>query len=366
MADRISSDRALDLLKGVVDPGFENDIVSLGFVKDVKLRGDEVLVRLEWPTYPIAQHAILKDEMAEKLTAGGARSVSFQEQHVVLGKRASDKQQLLKGVRNVIAVASGKGGVGKSTLSANLALALSESGASVGLLDCDVYGPSIGLMFGVKEKPKMAGENLILPIETRGLKLMSMAFISEDDAPVIWRGPMVHGLIQQFLTQVSWGALDYLVIDLPPGTGDAQLTLTQSAPLSGAVIITTPQEMSLIDARKGLRMFQQVSVPVLGIVENMSYFSCPHCGERSEIFSHGGGRATSKELNIPFLGEVPIDPEVVAGGDEGEPIVGRNPDSPAGKAYLAVAENVAVALAREAFEGAADNSGDFSIDWQTG
>ena len=253
--------------------------------------------------------------------------------------------KLLAGVKNIIAVASGKGGVGKSTVAVNLAMVLAETGASVGLLDTDIYGPSLPLMMGICERPTGDPQTgLLMPLEKHGLKLMSMGFVSDEKTAVIWRGPMVHKMITTFMAQVDWGTLDYLVMDLPPGTGDAQLTITQTAPLTGAVIVTTPQDVSLIDARKGLLMFKQVNVPVLGIVENMSYFVCDECGKRHEIFRHGGGRRASEELGVPFLGEVPLDPRVTLGGDQGAPVVTFAPDSPASQALREVARNLIAQL----------------------
>jgi ATP-binding protein involved in chromosome partitioning len=270
----------------------------------------------------------------------------------IRGRRVGN-DSLLQGVKNVIAVASGKGGVGKSTVAANLALALSEWGTSVGLLDADIYGPSMPTMMGLlNEKPTASADGLIEPLRRHDMSVMSMGFLLGDDAPVIWRGPMVHKIIQQFLGQVNWGALDYLVIDLPPGTGDAQLTLTQTAPLSGAVIVTTPQDVSLLDARKGLRMFQQVNVPVLGIVENMSYYLCPHCGDRAEIFRHGGGKKVSEELNVPFLGEIPIESAVAEGGDQGAPVVTHAPESAAADAFRSCARQVVSQLMIHSFDSA--------------
>jgi ATP-binding protein involved in chromosome partitioning len=246
-------------------------------------------------------------------------------------------------IKNVVAVASGKGGVGKSTVAANLALALSKGGAKVGLMDADIYGPSVPIMMGVPVPIDQA--TTPFPIEKYGLKLMSMGFLVPPHQAVIWRGPMVHRAVTQFLTDVNWGELDYLVIDLPPGTGDAQLTLTQTAPLSGAVIVTTPQDVSLIDARKGLEMFREVRVPVLGIIENMSYF-VTETGQRYEIFRHGGGEKLAAAAGVPFLGEVPIDPRVAECGDSGEPIVQRYPDSPVSQAYTALADSVVEQLGK--------------------
>ncbi len=248
----------------------------------------------------------------------------------------------LPNVKHVVAVASGKGGVGKSTVAANLALAFHMQGRRVGLLDADIYGPSVPIMMGI---PVVDPRSAPFPLERYGIRLMSMGFLVDPNQAVIWRGPMVHRAVTQFLQDIDWGALDYLVIDLPPGTGDAQLTLTQSAPLSGAVIVTTPQEVSLIDARKGLEMFRQVRVPVLGIIENMSYFIGAD-GQRYEIFRHGGGQKLAREASVPFLGEIPIDPRVAECGDQGDPIVHKYPDSPVAKAYLQLATTVAQELAQ--------------------
>ena len=251
----------------------------------------------------------------------------------------------MPGVKNVIAVASGKGGVGKSTVAANLALALKAQGNVVGLMDADIYGPSVPIMMGV---PGTFDPNTTqFPLERHGVKLMSMGFLVKPEQAMIWRGPMVHKYVSAFLGQINWGEIDYLVIDMPPGTGDAHLTLTQSAPLSGAVIVTTPQEVSLIDARKGLEMFRQVRVPLLGIVENMSYFTGDD-GKRYEIFMHGGGKKLSQEAGVPFLGEIPIDPRVAQCGDGGEPIVHKMPDAPVSKAYLQLAQTVVNELKNQA------------------
>ncbi|MFQ5457158.1 MAG: Mrp/NBP35 family ATP-binding protein [Myxococcota bacterium] len=253
---------------------------------------------------------------------------------------AAAPPRILEGVKSTVAVASGKGGVGKSTVATNLALALAGTGASVGLMDADIYGPSIPLMLGINKTPSVTPDRKLVPLERQGLKLVSMGFLTNDDSPIIWRGPMVHGIVQQFLSDVLWGELDYLIIDLPPGTGDAQLTLTQIAPLSGAVIVTTPQDVALIDARKGLRMFQQVNVRVLGLIENMSAFLCPHCGKQTDIFGSGGGERCAAELGVPFLGRIPIDPAVRECGDSGKPIVAALPDHPVSRAYAAIAADL--------------------------
>jgi ATP-binding protein involved in chromosome partitioning len=249
------------------------------------------------------------------------------------------KDNLIPGVKYVIAVSSGKGGVGKSTVAVNLAVALGLTGAKVGLLDADIYGPNIPMMMGVTKPPEQI-DGKIAPAESHGVKLISMGFFVPEDTAVVWRGPMVHTAIQQLFRDVLWGELDYLLIDLPPGTGDAQLTLTQLVPLTGAVTVTTPQEVALHDVRKGMMMFQKVNVPLLGIVENMSYFLCGHCGERTEIFSHGGGERAAAKLGIPFLGRVPIDPAIRDGGDSGTPIVVADPASPQSAAFREIAQKI--------------------------
>ncbi len=253
------------------------------------------------------------------------------------------KDNLIPGVKHVIAVSSGKGGVGKSTVSVNLAVALARTGAKVGLLDADIYGPNIPMMMGVTKAPEQK-DGKIVPAESHGVKLISMGFFVPEDTAIVWRGPMVHTAIQQLFRDVLWGELDYLLIDLPPGTGDAQLTLTQLVPLTGAITVTTPQEVALADVRKGMMMFQKVNVPLLGIVENMSYFLCGHCGERTEIFSHGGGERAAATVGIPFLGRIPIDPAIRAGGDSGNPIVEADPTSPQSAAFREIAQKIVTAV----------------------
>ncbi len=256
---------------------------------------------------------------------------------------AAAKPNIIPGVKYVIAISSGKGGVGKSTVAVNLAVALSVNGAKVGLLDADIYGPNIPMMMGVEKAPEQQ-EGKITPAESHGVKLISMGFFVPEDTAVVWRGPMVHTAIQQLFRDVLWGELDYLLIDLPPGTGDAQLTLTQLVSLAGAVTVTTPQEVALHDVRKGMMMFQKVNVPLLGIIENMSFYVCGHCGERTEIFSHGGGERAAEKLGIPFLGRIPIDPAIRVGGDTGNPIVIAAPDSQQAKAFREIATKLAAAL----------------------
>lgn len=256
------------------------------------------------------------------------------------GAPGEGKEALIPGVKQVIAISSGKGGVGKSTVAANLAVAMSLSGARVGLMDADVYGPNIPMMMGV-EKPPAQKDGKIVPAEGHGVKIMSMGFFVPEDTAVVWRGPMIHTAIQQFFRDVLWGDLDYLFIDLPPGTGDAQLTISQLVPLDGAVTVTTPQEVALHDVRKGMMMFQKVNVPLLGIIENMSYYVCGHCATRTEIFSSGGGERAAEKLGIPFLGRIPIDPAIRIGGDTGMPIVVANPESPQAGAFKDIAAKLA-------------------------
>jgi len=256
---------------------------------------------------------------------------------------AKGKDNLIPTVKHTIAVSSGKGGVGKSTVAVNLAVALTMQGARVGLMDADMYGPNIPMMMGV-ERPPEQKDGKLLPAESHGVKLISMGFFVPEDTPLTWRGPMIHTAIQQFLRDVIWGDLDYLIVDLPPGTGDAQLSIAQLVPLTGAIIVTTPQEVALHDSRKGLVMFQKVNVPILGIVENMSYFVCNKCGERTEIFSYGGGERAASKLGVPFLGRVPIDPAIRAGGDRGMPLVMADPESPQAKAFMEIASGIAARI----------------------
>jgi len=259
---------------------------------------------------------------------------------------AEGKDNLIPTVKHTIAISSGKGGVGKSTVAVNLAVALAQQGARVGLMDADMYGPNIPMMMGVHKQPEQQ-DGKLLPAESHGVKLISMGFFVPAETPLTWRGPMIHTAIQQFFRDVLWGDLDYLLIDLPPGTGDAQLSISQLVPLSGAVVVTTPQEVALHDSRKGLVMFQKVNVPLLGIIENMSYYVCGKCGERTEIFSHGGGERAAEKLGVPFLGRIPIDPAIRVGGDAGMPIVVGDPASPQTKAFLDIASAIVAQLANK-------------------
>jgi len=347
MPPQISESDVLGALRPIMDPDFNKSIVELGFIKQLRIDGGRVSFSIELTTPACPVKAEFERAARERvLTLPGVSEVEVTMTANTRGRNfGASSADVLPGVKNAIAVASGKGGVGKSTTAINLALALRDSGAAVGVLDADVYGPSLPLLVGVRGRPEVRGKQ-IMPHIAHGMKVMSMGFLVTDDSPVIWRGPMVHGLVKQFLTDVEWGNLDYLIIDMPPGTGDAALTLTQQAPLAGAVIVTTANNLSLIDARKGLKMFQTVEVPVLGIIENMSYFTPPDLPDRKyHIFGEGGGRRTASELGVPFLGEIPIDPRIVEGGDAGVPIVVQAPDSQAAKVFRELAGTVARRLA---------------------
>jgi ATP-binding protein involved in chromosome partitioning len=317
----ITESQVTDALRTVKWPGFSRDIVSFGVVKGISLSGNDVTVRLEFATSdPNVARQINMQATAvlEALPGIGKVTLDFNlKQPEAAGGVAKSS---ITGIKKIIAVASGKGGVGKSTVAANLAVSLASSGLRVGLCDCDLYGPSMGLMFGTDEQPMATDNNEIIPIEAHGLKLMSMAFLLSTDSPVIVRGPLATRYVQQFLRQTAWGELDILVLDLPPGTGDIQLTIVQTVALDGALIVTTPQEVALIDARKAVNMFAKVNVRVLGIVENMSYFLCPSDGIRYDIFGKGGGESEAARLKVPLLAQLPIDIPTREGGDHGRPV----------------------------------------------
>lgn len=338
----ISEAAVLDALRNVIDPDLHKDVVSLGMIKDVKIDGAKVSFTFELTT----PSCPLKDQLeAEARTAAekvvGEGNVKVNMTANVSMHNQGNKPAALAGVRNTIAVASGKGGVGKSTVAANLAVALARDGAKVGLLDADIYGPSQPLMFGLQnQKPEafqQDGKALMIPLEAHGVKVMSIGFLVDPNTAVVWRGPMAAGALKQFMTDCMWGELDYLIFDLPPGTGDIQLTLVQSIPLTGAVIVSTPQDVALADARKSVRMFEKVHVPVLGVIENMSFFLCSACGHREEIFSHGGAKKAAADYGVPFLGELPIQTSVRESGDVGTPIVASDPYSPASAAFREIA-----------------------------
>lgn len=331
----------LRALSTVRDPDLGRDLVSLGMIENLTVQGDVVgfTVILTTPACPL-KGKIESDCRRAVLAVPGVREVTIKLDARVVSGRGQKGKQSLPNVRNVIAVASGKGGVGKTTVAVNLALALSETGAKVGILDADVTGPNVPLMIGASGEPR-AHDNKILPLVSYGVKVISIAFFVPDGTPVIWRGPMVGGAIQQFYNDVEWGELDYLIVDLPPGTGDASLSLAQLITLSGVVIVSTPQDVALLDATKSLRMFEKLEAPILGIVENMSYFICPHCNEHVDIFGNGGAERAAERLNVPFLGRVPLNPRIRQGGDEGVPILRADPHSIEAEAFRQIAAHVA-------------------------
>ncbi len=339
----ISQEQILTALRTVKYPGFSRDIVSFGLVKEATASQGavSVVLQLSSANADAARQVKVDAETALRaLTGVGPVHVEVRQPPPTgTGSNPWSAQNRVPGVGRVIAVASGKGGVGKSTVAVNLACAFRRLGLGVGLLDCDIYGPSVPLMMGCRERPQITDDQKLLPPESHGVKLMSIGFLIEDDQPVIWRGPMIVKTIQQFLMQTDWNGLDLLLVDLPPGTGDAQLTLCQSVPLDGGVVVTTPQEASLGVVRKGIAMFQKLNVPLLGIVENYSYFTTPE-GQRVEIFGHGGGEAEARRQGIPFLGEVPLFIEIREGGDAGLPVTVSAPDSAPSRAFLEIATNL--------------------------
>lgn len=330
-----------EALSKVNDPELHRDLITLNMVRDIKLYGDNLsfTVVLTTPACPLK--TVIEDECKKALSEVGFKSENIKinmtsevRQHGAQGK------ETLKGINQIIAISSGKGGVGKTTVSVNVSIALSQTGARVGLLDADITGPNVPIMMG-DEEPPMVENGKITPKESYGIKYISMGVLVPQDKPVVWRGPMLDGVIRQFLRDVLWGELDYLIVDLPPGTGDAQLTICQAVPLAGGVIVTTPQDVALLDSRKSVNMFKQMKVPLLGVVENMSYYICPNCNERTEIFSHGGGEKAAKNLGVPFLGRMPIEIDVRIGGDSGKPITAINPNHPVSKTFKEVASQIA-------------------------
>ncbi len=344
----VSQEQVLHALRAVQDPDLHKDIVTLGFVKDVRIAGSEVdfTIELTTPACPVKDQ--LKSEAEQRVAALPGVSVARARMTADVRARGGFGRQQVPGIRNILAVGAGKGGVGKSTTAVNLALALARRGARVGLMDADVYGPNIPQMLGITGQPEVSADKKMIPPEGHGIKVMSMGMLVPPDQPVIWRGPMLHGAVQQFMRDVEWGELDYLVVDLPPGTGDVSLSMSQSVPVAGAVVVTTPQGVSVSDVRKAVAMFRQLNIPVLGVVENMSFFVCGHCQERTDIFGHGGGARMAQDLGIPLLGEVPIDTRVRSGGDEGQPIVAAVPEAPAAVAFMEVAGKVAAQVSIQA------------------
>jgi ATP-binding protein involved in chromosome partitioning len=341
----------LDSLRQIKDPDLHKDIVTLGFIRDLKIDGGHVSFRivLTTPACPVKAEM----ESAARSIVGdlpGVTSVAVTMDAEVPKGRGLGEKLVIEGVRNIIAVSSGKGGVGKSTVAVNLAVSLALNGARVGLMDADVYGPNVPIMLGASDARPEVEVNKLIPIEAFGVKFMSMALLQPGDKPMIVRGPILHGLVKQFLSDVKWGELDYLIVDMPPGTGDVQLSLAQLVPVQGAVLVTTPQNVSVADVRRALRMFETVAIPVLGIVENMSYFIAPDTGTRYNIFGEGGGELLARRYSVPFLGAVPLGIEVREGGDNGVPVVVGKPDSPQAHAFRRVSEEVARQISIEAMK----------------
>jgi ATP-binding protein involved in chromosome partitioning len=340
----ITEAAVFDALRTVQEPELGGDLVTRDMIKDVRIDGTSVAFTIELTTPACPLKDEIETEVRRALTPVGIESISITWGAMVRRAAPRVAEQLVPGVKNIIAVASGKGGVGKSTVSANLAVALARAGASVGLLDADITGPNIPMMLGIDGQPKASETNKIVPLERHGVKVISIQFFVPEGQPIVWRGPLVGGAIQQFLRDVDWGELDYLVIDLPPGTSDAQLTLAQSVPISGTVLVTTPQEVALADVGKALAMLKRMSVPVIGIVENMSAFVCSHCGEATELFGRGGGERFAEEHGLEFLGKIPLDITVRQGGDVGVPAVAQREPGPAAQALEALARTVAARM----------------------
>ncbi len=359
MAPHPSSDAVLTALKVVIDPDLRRDIVSLGFVKNLATANGRVsfTIELTTPACPV------KDQLRDQAVAAvralpGVSDVDVQMTASVRSVSAPETGRTpLPGVKNVIAVGAGKGGVGKTTVAVNLALALARCGGRVGILDGDIYGPNVPLMLGLQQTQLVTDGKQILPAEKHGVQVVSMGFLTQDDAAVIWRGPMLHGAIQQFFRDVAWSNLDYLIVDMPPGTGDVALSLSQTVPVAGAVLVTTPQQVSLADTRRAVRMYQKLNIPPIGVVENMSYYACSNCHHEAEIFGHGGGENLANEMTLPFLGRLPVYQPIREGSDTGVPLVIAEPGSPAGRAFFAVAERVAAQVAIAAHNAAEANKG---------
>ena len=343
----VTEQQVLDALRNVKDPELGKDLVTLGMIRDIKTCNGSVSFDLVLTTPACPLKSQIKKAAEDAVTAvPGVATVEVKlKAHVKRHAAPAEQEKMLPGVKNVVAIASGKGGVGKSTVAVNIAIALAKSGAQVGLLDADIYGPSLPMLMGVNKRPEVR-DGKIIPIEKYGVKLMSLGFLIEEDTAMIWRGPMVAGAVKQLLTDVNWGKIDYLIVDLPPGTGDAQLTLAQTVPLTGVVVVTTSQDMALKIASKAAIMFRKMDVPVLGIIENMSYFICPGCGERTNIFSHGGGAAAAKRLAVPVLGQIPLEPETVVDSDKGHPTVAARPNSEQGRVFIEIAGRVAAGVSQ--------------------
>ena len=350
---QVEAAAVLDALKVVQDPDLHRDIVALGFVKDLKVDRASVsfTIELTTPACPV------KDQMRDQARAAVLQLPGVDTVDVRMSARVREAvgleggRQPVAGVKNIIAVGAGKGGVGKTTVAVNLALALAKYGARVGLIDADIYGPNVPIMLGLQTQLTTDGQK-ILPAEKFGLQVISMGFLTADDAPIIWRGPMLHGAVQQFFREVRWLDVDYLIVDLPPGTGDVVLSLSQTVPVAGAVVVTTPQKVSLADSRRAVAMYKKLNIPALGIVENMSHFVCPSCSYEADIFGHGGGEQMASDLGIPFIGRIPIYQPIREGSDAGVPLMIAEPDAPASRAFLAAAERTAAQVSLASYNRA--------------
>ena len=343
----------LNALRSVQDPDLRRDIVSLGFIKDLAISGSRVAFRIELTTPACPVRDLLRDQARAAVAAlPGVTAVEVaMSSQVRRSVAAAAPGAAAPPVKNIVLVASGKGGVGKSTVTVNLALVLARTGARVGIMDADVYGPTIPKLLGITAQPELDAQERILPAEAQGMKVISMGFFMKPEEAVVWRGPMLHKTVQQFLGGVAWGELDYLLVDLPPGTGDVQLSLCQSIPVTGAVVVSTPQDVALHVAQKAIAMFRKLNAPVLGIIENMSHYTCPSCGHRDDIFGRGGARAIAERLGIPFLGEIPLATPVRETSDAGRPIVAADPSAPAAQAFVQAAEQLAAQISIRAMQG---------------
>ena len=354
----LDRDAVLNALRTVVDPDLRRDIVSLGFVKDLALGDGRVsfTIELTTPACPVKDQ--MRDQAVAAIRGLGVDAVDVQLTAKVRSASAPETgRPPLPGVKNVIAVGAGKGGVGKTTVAVNLALSLARCGSRVGVLDGDIYGPNVPIMLGISTQLTTNEQRQIVPAEKYGLQVISIGFLTNDDAPIIWRGPMVHGAIQQFFKEVAWNDLDYLIIDMPPGTGDVALSLSQTVPVVGSIVVTTPQQVSLADSRRAVRMYQKLSIPTLGLVENMSYFACPNCHHESDIFGHGGGEGLATDMGVPFLGRLPIYQPIREGSDAGVPLIVSEPGSAAARAFLTVAERTAAQVSIAAQKAIDANKG---------
>ena len=348
----------LTALRVVMDPDLRKDIVSLGFIKDLQIDGGGVAfaIELTTPACPVKEQ-LREQAMAAVKALAGVTAVNVRmTANVQSASMPETGRQPLPGVKNVIAVGAGKGGVGKTTVSVNLALALAKFGSRVGILDGDIYGPNVPIMMGLNTQLGTDGKQIV-PAEAYGVQVVSIGFLTSDDAPIIWRGPMLHSAIQQFFKEVAWKDLDYLIVDMPPGTGDVALSLSQTVPVVGAVVVTTPQQVSLADSRRAVRMYQKLNIPTLGMVENMSYYACPNCHHEADIFGHGGGEQLAQTMEVPFLGRLPIYQPIREGGDTGVPVVFAEPESVAGRAFMSLAERVAAQVSIAAHKAAVANKG---------